>query len=60
MDVNYVGEHLLPGQIGQFFVILAFGSAILSCISYFFSTQEPENSACRTMGRIGFWTNLLS
>ncbi|TDS11107.1 cytochrome c biogenesis protein CcsA [Sphingobacterium paludis] len=60
MDVNYVGEHLLPGKIGQFFVILSFGSAILSCISYFFATREPDNKSWNTLGRIGFWTNLLS
>ena len=60
MDVNYVGEHLLPGKIGQFFVILSFGAALFSLISYFFATREPEVKSWKTLGRIGFWTNLVS
>lgn len=60
MDVNYVGEHLLPGQLGQFFVILSFGAAIFSCLSYFFATREPAVKSWITLGRIGFWANLVS
>ncbi|MEZ0452579.1 cytochrome c biogenesis protein CcsA [Sphingobacterium thalpophilum] len=60
MDVNYVGEHLLPGQIGQFFIVLSFGAAILSCISYFFATRHPEESSWKKLARIGFWLNAVS
>ncbi|HLS96081.1 MAG TPA: cytochrome c biogenesis protein CcsA [Sphingobacterium sp.] len=60
MDVNYVGENLLPGKIGQFFVILSFGAALLSFISYFFSTREPEIKSWKTLGRLGFWLNAVS
>lgn len=58
--INYVGEHLLPGNIGQFFVILSFGAALFSLISYFFATKQPEIPSWKTMGRIGFWLNTLS
>jgi len=60
MDVNYVGENLLPGQIGQFFVILSFGAALLSVISYFFATNYPEEKNWKLLARIGFWLNGLS
>ncbi|MBE8720056.1 heme lyase CcmF/NrfE family subunit [Sphingobacterium pedocola] len=69
MDVNYVGENLLPGKIGQFFVILSFGASLFSLISYFFAAQnaarnqsgEPiEDKSWKTLGRIGFWLNALS
>ncbi|MGJ1432771.1 heme lyase CcmF/NrfE family subunit [Sphingobacterium spiritivorum] len=60
MGVNYVGEHLLPGKIGQFFVILAFGSALLSFISYYFSTRNPEDSSWKRIARIGVWVNAAS
>lgn len=60
MDVNYVGEHLLPGQIGQFFVVLSFGASLLSLISYFFATRNPEEKSWKTLGRIGFFLNILS
>ncbi len=42
MDINYVGEHLLPGQIGQFSIILAFGTALFSAIAYFFAAQNKN------------------
>lgn len=60
MDVNYVGEHLLPGKIGQFFVVLSFGAALLSLISYFFATKNPADKSWKLMGRIGFFVNALS
>lgn len=45
-EIQYVGESLLPGKIGQLFVVLSFGMALLSAISYFFSTtgDGPEGS----------------
>ena len=60
MDINYVGEHLLPGKIGQIFVVLSFGAALLSLISYFFATKNPEEKSWKTLGRIGFGINALS
>ncbi|MVZ65393.1 cytochrome C biogenesis protein [Sphingobacterium sp. DK4209] len=60
MDVNYVGENLLPGQIGQFFVVLSFGAALFSFLSYFFSSKNPDEKSWKTMGRIGFALNALS
>ncbi|APU99211.1 cytochrome c biogenesis protein CcsA [Sphingobacterium siyangense] len=60
MDVNYVGEHLLPGQIGQFFIVLSFGAALLSCISYFFATKYPEENSWKKIARIAFWVNAVS
>ena len=60
MDVNYVGENLLPGKIGQFFVILSFGAAILSLISYYFATKNPEEKSWKKLARIGFFLNAIS
>lgn len=60
MDINYIGENLLPGQIGQFFVILAFGAALLSSVAYFFATKQSEITSWKTIARIGFWVNMIS
>lgn len=60
MNVNYVGESLLPGKIGQFFVILSFGASLLSLISYFFASNNPEEKSWKTMGKLGFFINALS
>lgn len=63
MDINYVGENLLPGQIGQFFIILSFGAALLSLISYFFASNSKDTKevdSWKKLGRIGFLLNALS
>lgn len=33
--MKFEGEHLLPGQIGHFFVVLSFVAAIIATISFF-------------------------
>ena len=60
MDTAFKGEHLLPGQLGQFFIILSFGAALLSTISYYFATTDPFNTSWKKMARIGFYTNTAS
>jgi cytochrome c-type biogenesis protein CcmF len=60
MDTAFKGEHLLPGQLGQFFIILAFGSALLSAISYYFATTNKQDSSWLRLGRIGFFINTIS
>src|SRR5487761_2217060 len=42
--MKFEGEHLLPGQVGHFFVLLAFVASLISAISYFkASTIKLEN-----------------
>lgn len=55
MDIVYVGERLIPGQIGNVFVILAFVFALLSSISYLFAAKEtPLTSSWKTIARLSF------
>ncbi|MBS1776652.1 MAG: cytochrome c biogenesis protein CcsA [Bacteroidetes bacterium] len=42
MNTQYVGEHLGPGQLGHFFVILFFVAALFSTFSYFRATQSTQ------------------
>ena len=62
MNTDFKGEHLLPGQLGQFFIVLAFGSALLSTISYYFAAVNKNqlDLSWRNLGRIGFWLNTTS
>jgi cytochrome c-type biogenesis protein CcmF len=62
MSTAFQGEHLLPGQLGQFFIVLAFGSALFSTISYYFATTDNEKftSNWGWMGRIGYFINTIS
>jgi len=62
MDIQFIGEHLLPGKIGQFFIVLAFGASLLSSISYFFATRNKDTSdqSWTKLGRISFLINWAS
>lgn len=60
MNLAFKGEHLLPGQLGQFFVILAFGSALFSAISYYFATTNKDDQSWQRLARWSFRTNTLS
>ena len=42
--MKFEGEHLLPGQIGHFFVIVAFVAALLSTISFFNASRQKDIS----------------
>ncbi len=39
-QVQYIGEHLLPGKIGQAAIMLSFTASLLSAVAYFFATQR--------------------
>ena len=38
--MNFIGEHLLPGQLGHFFLILSLVSSLAASASYFFSVRN--------------------
>ncbi|WP_428330760.1 cytochrome c biogenesis protein CcsA [Mucilaginibacter sp.] len=62
MNTVFQGEHLLPGRLGQIFVIISFGAALLSTISYYFATTSTNklDTSWLKMGRIAFYINSLS
>ncbi len=41
----FEGEHLWPGQIGHFFVILALIAAVVSTLSYFWAAKSTDSIA---------------
>ena len=62
MDIQFIGENLLPGKVGQFFIVLAFVASLLSTISYFFAVKnknEQDNSWTK-IGRYAFFINIVS
>lgn len=38
--MEFIGEHLLPGKLGHFFLLLSFVSSIGATVSYFLSVQK--------------------
>jgi cytochrome c-type biogenesis protein CcmF len=62
MDIQFIGENLLPGKIGQFFIVLAFGGSLLSTIAYFFAVKNKNefDHSWRNIARAGFLVNCAS
>jgi cytochrome c-type biogenesis protein CcmF len=40
--MDFIGEHLLPGKLGHFFLVLSFVSSIGASVSYFLSVQRSR------------------
>jgi cytochrome c-type biogenesis protein CcmF len=61
--MEYVGEHLMPGKLGQFFVVLSFAGSLVAAISYFKSAvakTPEESSSWKRMARFAFLLNTIS
>lgn len=61
--MTFENEHLLPGQVGHFFVLLAFVTSIISAISYFKAsktTLENEKRSWILFARGAFFIQFLS
>jgi cytochrome c-type biogenesis protein CcmF len=59
LDTNFIGENLRPGQLGHFFVIIAFVAALFSAYSYFRSARTEtlatdDSRVWLILGRNGF------
>lgn len=56
-QIQYIGEHLLPGKIGHFAIVFAFVASLMAAIAYFFATQKSESqefTSWRRLGRAAF------
>ncbi len=62
-EIQYIGELLLPKQIGHLSIILSFVATLLAGVAYFFATQtrgRPEAVTWRNMGRGAFLAHGIS
>lgn len=50
--MDYIGEHLLPGQLGHLFIILSLIASAVATVSYFFATSS------RSEIDAGYWKKL--
>ena len=60
--MEFLGEHLLPGKLGHFFVVLSFASSLVAVIAYFKATnaKDPaEADGWRRMGRKAFILDVI-
>jgi cytochrome c-type biogenesis protein CcmF len=61
--MDYIGEHLLPGKLGHFFVILSFVASLVAMIAYFKAAQAAspaEESSWKRIARIAFGLDAIA
>lgn len=61
--MNYIGEHLLPGQLGHFFAVLSLVSSLIACIAFFKANKAiipSEKQSWIRFARIAFLTETVS
>ncbi len=54
MDIQYIGENLWPGKLGQFFIIVSFLTAVFSTLAYFFAEHKKDDS-WKKLARVSFY-----
>ena len=61
--MNYIGEHLLPGQLGHFLLVLSLVTSLVATIAYFRATNatviEDQNS-WKKLARTAFLIDAVS
>jgi cytochrome c-type biogenesis protein CcmF len=72
--MNFIGEHLLPGQLGHFFLLLSLIASLGATVTYFLSVQRSTfalrsgttggeltvNPYWRRLARLFFYTEAIS
>lgn len=61
--MDYIGEHLLPGQIGQFFAILSLVASLVATIAFFKANREQvfeQRASWLKIARISFLLETIS
>jgi cytochrome c-type biogenesis protein CcmF len=51
MDIQFVGEHLFPGQLGRLSIYVGFLAALVSALFYFFSIRKNDLPDSRWLNR---------
>ncbi len=58
-EIQYIGEHLMPKYIGQFAIVLAFVSSLLSVVAYAFATQRRNTPEAVNWNKIGNYSFII-
>ncbi|HQV54475.1 MAG: cytochrome c biogenesis protein CcsA [Chitinophagaceae bacterium] len=61
--MEYIGEHLLPGQLGHLFIVLSLVASLIATFSYFKSAQSKNDidaAYWKKLARIAFITEVIS
>ncbi|SEW38642.1 cytochrome c-type biogenesis protein CcmF [Chitinophaga sp. YR573] len=59
METKYIGEHLLPGQLGHFFSVLAFVASMVATVSFVASVQSKDIASQTSWKKLGRWAFVI-
>lgn len=60
-SINYINENALPGQLGNFFTVLSFVSAIFATVAYYMATRSDQHEMIwRKPARWAFYIHTFS
>ncbi len=61
MNIEYIGEALVFGKIGNLLIALAFAGALLAAISYYFGYKDPlESNSWKKIARYAYLVHSVS
>jgi len=60
MEIEYIGEHLLPGTLGHFFTALSFVCTLVATLSFYFASREKNHPTWLQIGKQAFRIHSLS
>ncbi len=61
--MDYIGEHLLPGQLGRFFIVLSLVASLLATVAYALATTSKnvnDSVQWKKLARYAFITEVIS
>ncbi len=61
--MDYIGEHLLPGRLGHFFIVLSLVASLVATVSYYLATTSKTVDATlhwKKLARYAFITEVIS
>jgi len=61
--MNFIGEHLLPGQLGHFFLIVSFVSSLLATVAYItasFKNDPAQKQSWLRFARMSFISQVIT
>ncbi len=59
LNIQYIGEHLLPGMLGKSFIVLALVTAFISFVLYLIGNQN-NNRKLIIAGRLSYLLHFLA
>ena len=60
LEIQYIGEHLLPGKLGHIAILLSFVGGLLAAVSFLMKTIRPAEHNWLNMGRWAFGVHAFS